>query len=371
MGLMMRKQRQSMTNSTVLFMEKTVIGADPGVRHFPSKFRFEYENGSILAYGGMDGDEQKEQIRSIGAQGGLHICWLEEANRFTEEDFNEIMARMRGSGVDWRQIMLTTNPDAPMHWIYRRLIVHKEATTYYSRARDNTYNPSEYEGNLQKLTGVTKERLAEGRWVQAEGAVYPEFDPIEIHIIDPFDIPADWRRIRCCDFGLTNPFVCLWFAIDPDGRMFLYREIYMTQRTVNTHSKLINELSEGEEIEITICDWDAEDRLTLEENGIFNIQAEKDILRGVGLVRDRLQLQLDGRPRFSIFRTCLVEVDEQLRDRKPVSVTEEFPSYAWAKNPDGTAKKDAPAKINDHAMDAVRYAVCYVDGGGDLGMDIG
>lgn len=147
MGLMMRKQRQSMTNSTVLFYDRTVVGADPRVKHYPSKFRFEYDNGSILAYGGMDGDEQKEQIRSIGTQGGIHIAWLEEANRFTEEDFNEILARMRGTGVDWRQVILSTNPDAPTHWIYRRLIVQKEATTFYSSAIHNTYNPDSCENS--------------------------------------------------------------------------------------------------------------------------------------------------------------------------------------------------------------------------------
>jgi hypothetical protein len=53
MALAMRKIRQSMTNSTVLFIERSVIGRDPRVNHYPSKLRFEYDNGSILAYGGM------------------------------------------------------------------------------------------------------------------------------------------------------------------------------------------------------------------------------------------------------------------------------------------------------------------------------
>ena len=66
-GVMLRKNRTAMTNSTVLFMERTVIGADPDVQHLSSKHRFEYRNGSILAYGGMADDEQREQIRSIGA----------------------------------------------------------------------------------------------------------------------------------------------------------------------------------------------------------------------------------------------------------------------------------------------------------------
>lgn len=70
-GLMLRKNRNSMTNSTVAFVERTVIGADPSVRHVSTKYRFEYRNGSVLTYGGMADDEQREQIRSIGHAGGI------------------------------------------------------------------------------------------------------------------------------------------------------------------------------------------------------------------------------------------------------------------------------------------------------------
>ena len=86
MGLMLRKIRQSMTNSTVLFMDRAIIGNDPRVRHYPSKLRFEYQNGSVLAYGGMANEEQREQIRSIGAEGRVDIVWMEEATGFTETD---------------------------------------------------------------------------------------------------------------------------------------------------------------------------------------------------------------------------------------------------------------------------------------------
>src|SRR5690349_16438377 len=61
MGLMLRKTRESMTNSTVLFYERGVVGKDPRVHHYSSKLRFEYDNGSIVAYGGMKDDDQREQ----------------------------------------------------------------------------------------------------------------------------------------------------------------------------------------------------------------------------------------------------------------------------------------------------------------------
>lgn len=359
MAIMLRKKRQSMTNSTVLFMDRTVIGRDPTVIHFSSKLRFEYDNGSVLAYGGMADEEQMEQIRSIGQEGGVDIAWMEEANRFFETDFNELTARMRGRAAPWTQIILSTNPDHPLHWIRRRLILGGEASVYYSRADQNTHNPSSYKSTLARLTGHVGARLRDGQWVKAEGTVYDTFND-SLHVVDPFPIPPDWRKIRVIDFGYSNPFVCLWIAIDPDDVMYVYREIYMTQRTVNTHAKQILELSYAEEIEATVCDHDAEDRATLEENGIDTLPAMKDVSRGIQSVKDRLDDQ--NKVRIKIFRNCLTEVDYRLDEaKKPISILDEFPSYAWPTSNDGRPIKEVPMKVNDHGMDTIRYGVMYVD----------
>ena len=95
-GLMLRKTRESMTNSTVLFMESVVMKGDLSVEHIASKKRFEYSNGSILAYGGMKDKQQRQQVRSVGQDGGLDIAWMEEATAFDEDDFNELLPRLRG-----------------------------------------------------------------------------------------------------------------------------------------------------------------------------------------------------------------------------------------------------------------------------------
>ena len=362
MGLAMRKTRESMTNSTVLFMERSVIGDDPQVNHVRSKSRFEYTNGSILAYGGMADERQREQIRSIGGEGAVDIVWLEEANKFAEDDFNEVLPRLRGRAAPWRQVILTTNPDAPMHWIYKRLIESREASVYYSGARDNPYNPPEYLGTLDKLTGVLGLRLRDGKWVQAEGAVYEDFDQ-SIHVIEPFEIPADWRRIRAIDFGYTNPFVCQWWAIDNDGRMYLYREIYMSQRLVEDHARQINELSDGELIEASVADHDAEDRATLERYGVRTQPAQKEISPGIQAVQARLRIADDGKPRLFIFKNALVQTDSKLEERKKPTCTEaEFPGYVWPKTADGKPVKEVPVKENDHGMDTKRYALMHLDG---------
>jgi len=362
MALMLRKTRESMTNSTVLFMARSIIGTDPQVRHYPSFHRFEYANSSILAYGGMKDEEQREQIRSIGQGGKVDFVWMEEANKFTEDDFNEVRARMRGTAAPWCQVLLTTNPDAPIHWINRRLIIGGEAKVYYSGAQDNPHNPKEYLDALDSLTGLVAKRLREGQWVQAEGVVYEEYDPA-LHLIEPREIPKSWRRIRVIDFGFTNPLVCQWWAIDNDGRMYRYREIYRTKRLVEDHAVDILRLSEGETIETTICDHDAEDRATLERRGIPTVPAIKAVSTGIQDVQARLRKAGDGKPRLFLLRGALVETDPSLKQSgKPTCTEEEFPTYIWPEGKDGRPLKEQPIKENDHGMDALRYAVESEDG---------
>jgi PBSX family phage terminase large subunit len=370
MALAVRKIRQSMVNSTVLFLERAIIGKDPHVKHVAQAHRFEYDNGSILAYGGMMDEEQREAIRSIGQDGGVDIVWMEEAIQFTEDDYNELTARARGRAMGWRQIILTTNPGPPSHFIKRRLIDGGEAATYYSKAEDNPANPDDYVTTLDRMTGVLKKRLRLGQWVQAEGAVYDLWDDA-LHLIDPFVIPATWRRFRVIDFGFTNPFVCQWWAQDADGRLYLYRQLYMTGRTVHVHKRDINRLSAGENIEATICDTDAEDRATLEETtaeewgeGIATKAAKKDVRPGIDAVTERLKLDGTGKPRLFMMRGSLVETDHGLEEkRKPLCTEDEVASYVWEVVKDGKPVKEEPHKVDDHGMDGMRYCVMYVDNG--------
>lgn len=187
-GLILRKSRAVMSNSTLLFIQSQVIGSDPRVKHRPGDFRFQYDNGSVLVYGGMKDSEQRERIRSIGLKGGVDIAWMEEATQFDEEDYNEVLARMRGTAAPWRQVILTTNPDAPGHWINVRLILGKEASVFYSSAVDNPYNAEDYQDTLKKLSGVQYQRLVLGEWAAGAGKIVDTW-------LD------DYNAVRGIDFG--------------------------------------------------------------------------------------------------------------------------------------------------------------------------
>jgi len=237
------------------------------------------------------------------------------------------------------------------------------ASVYYSGAKDNPNNSPAYLSNLNKLTGVMKDRLAEGKWVQAEGAIYEEYDPA-IHMIDRDKCPEFVRRFRCIDFGYSNPFVCQWWGMDADGRLYRYREIYQTRRLVEEVTPDIIKLSEGENIEATTSDHDAEDRATMEKHGISTTAAKKDVSPGIQAVKARMKVQPDGKPRIYFVRGALVDVDPLLEaEKKPTCTEEEVTGYAWKKYEDGKPNKEEPVKLNDHGMDTTRYMVMHVDNG--------
>ena len=120
----------------------------------------------------------------------------------------------------------------------------------------------------------------------------------------------------------------------------------------------------GERIEATVTDHDAEDRATLERHGIPTRPAVKAVSVGIQAVSNRLKLAGDGKPRLFVCEGALVERDEALAAaRKPVCTADEFEVYAWPKDASGRALREEPVKLNDHGMDAMRYACMYADVG--------
>lgn len=360
-----RKTYKSMTGSVLQTWERKVIAGQPDVTTYGGSRPewYEYANGSRVFVGGMDNPDKLLSSER-------DFVYANQAEEFTLDDWEKLTTRATGRAANapFAMVFGDCNPGAASHWILRRPSLklmysrHEDNPTLYDAAGNITERGRATMLVLDALTGVRKDRLRHGRWVSAEGAVY-EFDP-GLHEIDAFPVPAHWRRIRVIDFGYTNPFVCQWWACDEDGRMYLYRELYMSRRTVRAHAEQINALSAGESYEATIADHDAEDRATLSESGIFTLPARKDVTVGIQKISERLKVAGDGRPRLFVMRGSLVEQDQRLAEaRKPTCTRDEFDVYMWPKSQDGRPVKEAPIKENDHGMDAMRYAGAYLDGG--------
>jgi PBSX family phage terminase large subunit len=372
-ALFLRKTRESLTESVLNTYEEKVLPEKSPILNGPHRrIRQDYIYPGTRAKIVVGGLDNPAKVMSTE----YDDIFVFEATEISENDFEMLTTRLgRNEAVkEYSQIVLDCNPVAPTHWI-NQAMKHNLITSLRSVHKDNPYwydhikkewHPRglNYMNRLKKLTGVRYRRLFLGEWVAAEGVVFaitPE------HIKSDWtvdNIPHSWRRIRSIDFGFTKPFVCQWWAIDPDGRMYLYREIYFTGRLVRDHAKLINVLSAGEKIEATVADWDAEGRADLESNGIPTIPAFKDIKDGIEATSDRLRDAGDGKFRLYFLPNTVVERDEEYGEKykEPLSTVEEADSYVYKPNrTTGKPDKEEPIDEYNHGMDAMRYAVCYVD----------
>ncbi len=353
-GIMGRKDRTSASKSVVPMMRYTVQGDSTWGRFLTGAGLFEYNNGSHLWVVGLNDENQREALKSIGKDGSVDIAAFDEANKLTRDDHNIIVSRMRGKAAPWTQIIYATNPDAPTHWINTDLILAEQAKVFYSRPEDNPYNPKSYIERLKNLTGVYYQRLYLGLWVQAEGAIYDEYDS-SIHLIgeDQVTINMDGRFIVGVDFGYTNPFSCSLYYLDNDDNVYLWKQIYKTRRTVAEHAPFIKDMVKGVKVEAWITDHDAEDRATLEnELGIRTRGAYKAVLPGISAVKQRLKDK-----RLFYIRNAVKDIDQELLDAKrPTSTVDEIAGYRWSDK-----KQDTPVKENDHGLGEERYVIAYVD----------
>lgn len=356
-GLIVRKTRESLTEAALVTFEEKVLPANsPIAANSKRRVRqaYSYPNKSELVVGGLD---KASKVMSTE----YDIIYVQEAIELDENDWEALTTRLRNGVMPYQQLIFDTNPDAPTHWLIQRS--NRGLTRMFeSRHEDNPTVTPEYLETLRALTGVRYARLYEGKWVAAEGLVYTEWDRSR-HLIDRFDIPREWPRYWTVDFGYTNPFVWQAWALDPDGRLYRYREIYMTGRLVEDHAAAIKETTRDEPPpRAVICDHDAEGRATLERRlGITTVAAHKTVTDGIQAVEARLRVAGDGRPRIFYLRDSLVERDYQLDEKKkPASTEEEYDGYIWDIS-NGRKKGEEPVKRDDHGMDTTRYTVAHFD----------
>jgi PBSX family phage terminase large subunit len=374
-ALVARKTNTALAGSA-LATYRDMVDIREGVRYFGgNKVRpsaFEYPNGSQLIVNGLD---KPDKVKSWE----FDIALVNEATECEEEDVEFVRSRLRHGKLPYHQLMMDVNPGPPNHWLNVRMNSGK-TTRLLSRHEDNpryfdintgTWTQEGYdyiEGVLGGLTGVRLARLRYGIWASAEGTVYEDTWDRARNIINHFTIPPEWPRYLAVDFGFTNPFVCLWAAQDPDGRLYIYRQIYRTKTLVEDHAKVIRQLSKwgqpgGDPLpRAIICDHDAEDRATLERHlGLRTLPAQKNVSAGIQAVASRFKAAGDNRPRVMILRDSLAERDMELVAKKaPCCLEDEPESYIWDVR-QGMKHGEAPVKDNDHGLDSLRYLCAYFD----------
>ena len=222
--------------------------------------------------------------------------------------------------------------------------------------KDNPYlmEGGQYEANLLSLPEMQRRQLLEGDWAVADGAAFSEFRQ-SVHVVEPFDIPPDWRRFRSCDFGYSSYSAVHWFAIDPNyDTLVCYRELYLSKHTGRDLAKAVLEAEGSERIDYGVLDsscWHnrgqigpsiAEEMISMGCRWRPSDRTNGARIAGKNRLHEVLKVDQDtGQAGIVFFNTC-----RQIIADLPI-----IPS-----DPRGSDDID-PRYASDHAYDSVRYAV--------------
>lgn len=366
-GLIVRKTRKSITQSTMVTFEKKVLpegclGHEVIWRTTEQEYR--YPNGSIIAVAGLD-----DPTKVMSSE--WDMIYVQEATELGEEDWGSLTTRLRNGMMPYQQLIADCNPAHPEHWL--KLRCDRGATLLLeSHHEDNPTVTPEYLASLDELPNVLYKRLRLGQWAAAEGTVYQDEWNSSIHLIDRFEIPQSWPRYWVIDFGFRNPFVWQAYAMNPDGELYRYREIYRTGALVEDLAPEIMDLTADDPRPVAvICDHDAEDCATFEKHTPYRtIPAEKSVSIGIQDVKARLRVAKNGRAGVYFLRDSTVGIDRDLERRHlPFCTEKEFEVYIWD-IANGRKTGEEPVKKFDHGMDGLRYLCRHLSepayGGGML-----
>lgn len=344
----------------------------PGVKWKEQDKIFTFPSGARIEFGYCDNEDDLMRYH------GQEFTWLgiDEITHFPTEDIiTRLMASLRSTDISIPiHIRAATNPGGPgARWVKERFIDLGPSSTriqvndqygnpidgltrrwIHSTAWDNKplldANP-DYVKMLQSLSGVQRAQWYEGSWDAMSGAAFPEFRR-DVHVIEPFKISNNWYKFRACDWGFTQPACCLWFAVDFDHTIYVYRELYVTNTYADEFARTISALEQDDYIRYGVIDGSVADQrghyTTIEDQmgdeGVYWDHADKSKgsrIAGKQVLHKYLRVDPDTqKPKLFIFNSCK-------------NLVKELSSIVL----DNRNLEDVDTTQPDHAYDALRYGL--------------
>jgi len=337
--------------------------AFPGCKYKEVEKLWNFPSGAKIEFGFLERDADVYRYQ------GQAYSWIgfdEITHQATEFSWNYLASRLRTTDPEIIPYMrCTANPGGVgAHWVKKRYITPSPPNESFkgedglsrkfipARLEDNPYlaHDGRYEQMLKALPPTQRRQLLEGDWEVAEGAAFTEFDR-DVHIIDPFEIPINWDRIKGIDYGYASESACVWGAIDrDDNTLIIYRELYRKGLLATDLAHLIAEMELNDPMSVpgvldTAC-WNRTGQTgptvgeTLVKAGHKLRRADKNRVAGKIQIHEYLKVQQSGRPKLQIFNTC-------------PNLIRELQSIPLDKNNPEDVNTHAP----DHAYDALRYLI--------------
>lgn len=325
---------------------------------------FKFPSGSRIKLGYCDSPTDIYQYQ--GQE--YDVIGMEEATHFTREQMRFMATCNRTTKADFTPRMYyTCNPGNVGHDWVKRLFI--------DRRYENGENPEDYcfipariydnrvlmqrdPGYIRQLEALPEELKRAhlyGDWDAFVGQFFKEFSR-ERHVVSAFEIPKWWKRFISMDWGYNDPCCVLWNAVDGDGCVYTYRELYVRHKRPDEVASAVLRLSGGESIAYAVASpdmWQKRGGILRTEGGIegetiaelFSASgvpltpADNSRVAGWQRVRSFLGNGDQGRPMWRAFECCenLIRTLPMLR----------FDSH----------NREDAADGEDHAPEALRYAL--------------
>ena len=273
---------------------------------------FEFFCGSQLLLGYLA--DHGDLLRYQGQE--FDVIAIDEATQIDEEMFLMLSASLRGANDFPKRMYLTCNPGGVGHGWVKRLFIdrhYREGDYRFIPASvyDNTALMRRDPDYVKRLMALPEELRAAwlyGRWDVFSGQFFSEFDERR-HVCAPFDIPDGAGRYCAIDYGL-DMLAALFIAVLPDGRAYVYDEIYESGLIVSVAASRIREkLTAGMTVIAPSDLWSRgrdSGRSTAElfaEGGVYFTKIVPDRVDGWLALKEWLADE-NGVPRLRIFRDC-------------------------------------------------------------------
>lgn len=328
-----------------------------------SSFQIEVNvNGrrSTLTCKSAEAGREKFQSASVD------LAWIDE--EVEEEVFDEIYQRTSDCAG---KIVITLTPltdigsGARTPWVYslyKEFVAGRKDVQFISLSTlANPYIPDDEKEKLKiKWAGNPEEKARlYGAFIQRSGLVYPQWDGAA-HLVKPFTIPREWRRIVSIDPAATGITAAIWAAIKPNGDIILYRSYYEPNHIVSDHAKNILVRNGGDPVDIWLIDpfWGVARNAETHKQG-YQLYKEAGI-------PVRLAPRAEDYGRDTLAEYLSASLDKSSRHAKLYAFNtlkdfeQEIQMYIWDTVSKGPAKgmsKGKPMKRNDHLINAVQYLV--------------
>lgn len=295
---------------------------------------------SYYLFGGKDEGSQ-DLIQGITLAGAL----FDEVALMPESFVNQATARCSVTGS---KFWFNCNPEGPEHWFRKNWIdrvADKKLLYLHFTMDDNLSLAEPVKARYRaQYTGVFYERYIRGRWVAAQGLVYPFVaENPDAYILRGPTAGMDGAFYVSIDYGTHNPCSMGLWCVQRDRAVRIRESYYDSramqhQRTDEEHYTELEALTKGYYIREIVVDPSAASFIeTIRRHGRFAVRAaSNNVTDGIRVTAGLLQAG-----KIKLHESCTASLRE-------------FNAYCW----DDKALQDSVIKENDHAMDDIRY-FCY------------